>query len=151
LKPYLALNRLVLDALTPWDTQARKDAAIALAQQCKQAAEQAYARSADVWDAVMQPEAVLVERLLDGSFAKIGKAGQAAFDAVLDAYTAALRNVTIKPSELDSVVSQMELLSRFYDAKHVATHEAALKRTADRLVELVRRLQPASRHQVSCR
>ncbi len=143
LNPYLALNRLALDALTPWDTEARKDAAIALAQQCKQAAEQAYARSRDIWDAVMQPEAVLVERLLDDSFAKTGEAGQAAFDAVVDAYAEALRNIAIKPSELDSVVSQMELLSTFYGAKHVATHEAALKRTAGRLVELVRRLQPS--------
>ena len=143
LNPYLALNRLALDALTPWDTEARKDEAIALAQQCKQAAEQAYARSGDIWDAVMQPEAVLVEHLLDGSFSKTGVAGQVAFDAVLDAYTEALQNITIKPSELDSVVSQMELLSRFYDAKDVANHEPALQRTADRLVELVRRLQPS--------
>ncbi len=143
LNPYNALNRLALDAMTQWDTAANQAAAIALAQQCKQAAEQAYQSSNEIWDAVMVPEAVLVERLLDASLGKAGDDGQAAFDAVLDAYTEALQNVTIKPSELDSVVSQMELLSRFYDAKYVVRNEAALKRGADRLIELVQRLQPS--------
>jgi len=143
LKPYLALNRLALDALTPWEDTARHTAAIALAHQCRLAAEQAFMSSASVWDAVMQPEAVLVESLLDGSFGKGNDDGEAAFEGVVNAYLETLKNLPIKPSELDSVLAQIDLLSRFYDAHDVAQHDAQIKRAADRLVELVQRLQPS--------
>ena len=140
--PYSTLNRLALDALTPWDTPADRDAAIALAQQCREAATVAYARSFDVWDAVMQPEALLVMRLISGSLGKPGDEGQAAFDEVERAYAVTMASVTIKPLQLDSVLSQMELFSRFYDAMWLTRRDAALLRVADRLLELARRLQP---------
>lgn len=140
--PYNALNRLALDALTPWEDSAAKDGAIALADQCRQTAAQSYARSPNLWDAVMQPEALLVERLIDGSLGKAGDAGQAVFAEVERAYAEAMSSITIKPSQIDSVVSQMELLSRFCDAMGLARRDAALERVADRLLDLAQRLQP---------
>ena len=81
-------------------------------------------------------------RLIDGSFGAAGEAGQVVFDEVARAYADAMSNLTIKPSQIDSVVSQMELLSRFYDAMWLIQRDAALLRVADRLLELARRLQP---------
>ena len=91
----------------------------------------------------MQAEALLIERLIDGSLGGTGEAGEAVLEELVRTYTDALANVTIKPSELDSVVSQMEMLSRFYDAMDVAEHEPTHKRTADRLLKLMQRLHPS--------
>jgi len=53
--------------------------------------------------------------------------------------------VTAKPSQLDSMASQMELLSRFADALSVddPARRAMLRRLADRLLALARHLQPS--------
>src|SRR5213075_570079 len=68
LYPFLALNRLALDALTPWESAEAKDAAIALAQRCRQVAVIGFAASPSVGEAAMQADSLLVERLIDGSF-----------------------------------------------------------------------------------
>jgi hypothetical protein len=143
-RPYNALNRLALKALLPWETPADRGAAIALAQHCRLAAAQSYARRPNVWDAAMQAEAVLVEHLIDGSLGRTGDGGQSAFEEVVRAYEHAMSNVTIKPSQLDSLLSQMETLSTFYDALSVDAGERSkpLRRVADRLLELLQRLQP---------
>jgi hypothetical protein len=141
--PYHALNRLALDALTEWRSPASRDAAIELAQQCRRAAAQGFELDPNLWDAVAQPEALLVEHLIDGSFARAGDAGRAVFEDVARAYAAAMLNVTVKPSQLDTMVSQMELLSRLCDALAlVQFDDEAMARTAARLVELAQRLQP---------
>jgi hypothetical protein len=142
---YLAINRLALAALTPWpDGSARADA-IELARGCRREAELAYGYSPNLWDAVMQPEALLVEKLIDGSLGQAGDAGQAAVDATAEAFAQALANVVVKPSQLDSLVSQLELLSRFCDALAVADGDARFYRTASRLLELQQRLRPGRR------
>jgi hypothetical protein len=143
--PYHALNRLALDALTPWSTPEQKDAAIALAAQCRKAAAQAYARNPNAWDAVMQPEALLVERMLDGTFGRTGESGQLAFDDVARAYTEAMSNLTLKPSEIDSVVTQLDLLSLFHEALAVTDRDAARRRVVVRLRDLVQFLRPGRR------
>ena len=141
--PYHALNRLALDALTEWSSPANRDAAIELAQQCRRAAAQGFAINPSLWDAVIQPEALLVERLIDGGLGRPGDAGRAVFEEVARAYADAMRNVTVKPSQIDSMVTQMDLLSRCCDALSVALHEdEALARTAGQLIELAQRLQP---------
>ena len=149
-KPYNALNRLALDALTPWpeiedERKAAVAAAVAFARQCRQAAAQAFASSLTFWDAVMQPEAVLVERLLDRSLAEPGDAGKAALNEVVQAYSEALSNLTATPTELDSVVSQMNLIATFCDALYVADGHAAWQRVANGLLDLVQRIQPGIR------
>jgi triacylglycerol esterase/lipase EstA (alpha/beta hydrolase family) len=151
---YLALNRLALEALSTWPEvgatsspieSARQAGAVELARQCRHYAELAYASSADLWDAVMQPEALMVEKLNDRSLGQSGDAGQVAFDALAAAYGQALANVTVKPAQLDSVVSQMELLSRFCDALAVARSNADLYRAASRLLALLQRVHPSRR------
>jgi hypothetical protein len=149
-KPYNALNRLALDALTPWppdkgEREASIASAVALAQRCRQAATQDFARSGAFWDAIMQPEAILVGHLLDGSLGQPGEAGKAALNEVVQAYTEALSNLTATPTELDSVVSQMNLLATFCDALYVADGEQARTRTADALLEVVQKIQPGAR------
>ncbi|MEP6739635.1 MAG: CHAT domain-containing protein, partial [Caldimonas sp.] len=140
--PYHALNRLALDALTDWEDGDR-EAAIELAQQCRRAAAQDFATRPNLWAAVIQPEALLVERLIDGALGLPGDAGRAVFEEVSRAYGDAMTNVIVKPSQIDSIVSQMQLLSRFCDALSL-THPGkdALLRMAGSLLELAQRLQP---------
>jgi triacylglycerol esterase/lipase EstA (alpha/beta hydrolase family) len=141
--PYLALNRLALDALIPWPVPADRDAAIALARQCRQSAAQEFARRPGAWPALMQAEAMLVERLIEGGLGQAGDAGSEAFDAVARAYAQARASIVVKPSQFDSVLSQMELLSRFIDALAVVADGAPVSTlTATRLLELVQRLNP---------
>ena len=141
--PYQALNRLALEALGP---PADTTAAIALARHCRSVAAQNFERQADLWEAIMQAEAILVEHLLDGSLGAAGEAGQAAFDAVARAYAETLSSISLKPGQLDSVLTQLELLSRFADALSLADDPAgsgqALRRSADRLLGLAQCLQP---------
>jgi hypothetical protein len=145
---YLALNRLALDALTPWTkktAEADKAQAIDLARQCRSDAEASHAKTGDMWSAVIQSEAQLVEALIDGSLGRPGEAGQATFDKLVASYAQMLANLTLKPSQLDSIVTQMELLSRFYDALWVADGDLARYRTASRLLELRQRVHPGAR------
>ena len=143
LDAYLALNRLAIDLLTPWDSAELKDAAIAMAIRCRQVSAQKFAVSSSIWDAAMQADAVLVERLIDGSFgAANADTRNATFEEVVKAYFDALSNLTIKPSEFESVVAQMELLRTFFEAKNVAHPEAGLLRIAEQLRALIGVLQP---------
>lgn len=141
--PYHALNRLALDALTEWPNPASRDAAIELAQQCRRAAAQGFALTPGLWDAITQPEALLVERLIDGSLGSAGDAGRAVFEDIARAYAEALRNITVKPSQIAALVSQIELLSRLCDALSLVPFDGeALARTATRLIDLAQRVQP---------
>jgi hypothetical protein len=60
-------------------------------------------------------------------------------------FAQALANVVVKPSQLDSLVSQLELLSRFCDALAVADGDARFYRMASRLLGLQQRLHPGRR------
>lgn len=119
-RPYNALNRLAIAALLGPANEAERLASVDLARRCRQAAGEAYARRADFWDAIMCPESLLVERLLDGSLSASGDAGQAAFDELLRAYDEALAGLPVTPKKLDSVVTQLRLLSTFCAARQVA-------------------------------
>lgn len=150
LNAYLALNRLEVDLLTPWESPELKESAIALAQRCRQAAAQEPPGSPSIREAAIQADALLIERLLDGSFgAASTDARKTALDEVLNAYTDALANLTVTPSELESIVTRIDLLARFFAAKDVAQHEAALRRTARQLGNLVTLLQPTRGGDVS--
>ncbi|HET7528296.1 MAG TPA: CHAT domain-containing protein, partial [Burkholderiaceae bacterium] len=145
---YLALNRLALVALMPRKgktAEADKMQAIDLARQCRSDAETRYATKGDMWSAVMQPDAQLFEALIDGSLGWPGEAGQAVFDKLVASYAQTLANLTLKPSQLDSVVTQMELLSRFCDALWVTDGDVSRYRTATRLLELRQRVHPGAR------
>jgi hypothetical protein len=145
-RAYNALNRLALQAVVlPRADDTERDAAVLLAQRSGQAAALAHAASHSVWDAVMEPEALLIERLLDGSLALDGPEGDAAAQAVAQAYADTLSNLTIKPKDLDSVVSQMGLLSRFADALVRSRPDGdGLSRMADRLIALANGIAPGA-------
>lgn len=150
LNAYLALNRLAVDLLTPWERPELKETAIALAQRCRQAAAQELSDSPSIREAAIQADALLIERLLDGSFgAASTDARKTALDEVANAYADALSNLTATPSEYETIVIRIELLARFFAAKDVAKHEAALRRTARQLDNLVVRLQPTRGGEVS--
>jgi hypothetical protein len=143
--PYQALNRLAMEALAPQAADSPRAAAIEVARQCANAAAQANARGIDPWDEIMQAEALLVERMLDGTLGSTGDAGLAVLNELADAYALSLSNVIVKPSQIESMASQMELLSRFADALSLIgdpKRRLPLRRIADRLLELAKRLHP---------
>jgi tetratricopeptide (TPR) repeat protein len=146
--PYLALNRLALDSLTPWDSDAERDAALAIGHQCLTQAGEEFQRDAGFFNAVMQPEAMFVQRLLDRSIGAEGEAGETAWREVTQAYLQAVSNISVKPKDLDSVLSQMLRLSTLLDAVALFTVDddpvdaAAMRRIAGRLIVLADTLQP---------
>ena len=142
-KPDLALNRLSLDALTDWSSPAAREVAIALAQQCRQIGFARAAEADDIWDALMPSDALLAERLIDGSLGRADDAGTGFFEELAAAYAQSFAIVAAKPVEIQRVVRDLEILSRFCDALALVRHDdAALYLTADRLLELVQRIQP---------
>ena len=141
--PSAALNRLALDALTPWDADGvGRSAALALAQRCAQDAAERQARSPTIPGAVLLPESLLVESLLDGSLGRPGDAGQTAYDHLAQAYAETLAELRLKPAQIDAMVSQAALLSLFFDALAMVRNDDALRRTARRLQDLAQLLQP---------
>lgn len=141
--PCHALYRLALDALTDWPSPAAKDAAIELAQQCRRAAAQSFAIQPSPWDLLLQPEALLVERLIDGQLGRADEDGRRCFEELSSSYAESLSCVTVRPLQLQAMVDRLERLSRFVDALALAQHEdEALSRTADRLIALAQSLMP---------
>ncbi len=140
---YRALNRLSLDALTDWSSPASKEAALYLAQQCRQIAMARAEASDEIWDELMPSDALLVERLIDGSLGRDDEVGQEAFDELVSTYVDTFSSVSIRPAALYQVVRHLEILSRFCDALYLVQYgDPALRLTADRLIELVRRIEP---------
>ncbi|MEO7151461.1 MAG: CHAT domain-containing protein, partial [Burkholderiaceae bacterium] len=148
--PYPTLNRLALDALTPWIDPAERDAAALLAQQCGKEVSLRFRAEANFYNAVMQPEALLVERLIDRSLGRTSDAGNIVFEEVAGSYREALSHITARPRDLDSMLAQMCLTSRFHDALSVVIRAddprgaAEHRRIADRLIDLANMLQPGS-------
>ena len=142
----MALNRLSLDALTDWTSPASKEAALYLAQQCRQIAAARAPTSDDEWDALMPCDALLAERLIDGSLGRADDVGQEAFDELSAAYADTFATLSIRPAALYQVARHMDILSRLCDALGLVQHgDEAMRLTADRLVELVQRIDPKHR------
>jgi hypothetical protein len=141
--PCLALYRLALDSLTVWELANLQDAAIELAQQCRRSAEQSFTLDSNPFDALLQPEALLVERLLDGKLGLPGDAGRRWLEELARAYAEALNNVNVRPSQLEAIVARIELLSRFQDALSLTqSADSEQARTAARLADLAAGLLP---------
>ncbi|MEJ6007364.1 CHAT domain-containing protein [Paucibacter sp. AS339] len=142
--PCHALYRLALDALTDWHSPAEKDAAIELAQQCRRAAVQNFAIQPSPWDLLIQPEALLVERMIDGKLGRPDEEGRRWFEELADSYSEALRCVTVRPLQLEAMVDRLERLSRFVDALALTQHDdEALSRSAEQLIALAQRILPS--------
>ncbi|WP_310388131.1 CHAT domain-containing protein [Roseateles sp.] len=141
--PCHALYRLALDGLTDWHSPADKGAAIELAQQCRLSAAHNFAIQPSPWDLLIQPEALLVERMIDGKLGCPDEEGRRWFDELAASYAVALRCVTVRPLQLDAMVDRIERLSRFADALALAQHrDVNLIRTADLLIALAQSILP---------
>jgi aspartate oxidase len=91
---------------------------------------------------VLLPDSLLVESLLDGSLGRAGDPGQAAYERLAQAYAETLAELSLKPANVDTMVSQMALLSLFFDALGMVRDDDGLRRTAQRLQDLAQLLQP---------
>jgi hypothetical protein len=111
--PFHAINRLSLDAITPWDNEDERIAARRLASEAGEVAAQRFGVRDNFWNAVMVPEARLVEVLLDG---ELGRPDPAALAEVSQAYAQALSSLTVKPRQIDSVMARLRTLSCLFDA-----------------------------------
>ncbi|EXI72496.1 MAG: CHAT domain protein [Candidatus Accumulibacter sp. SK-11] len=141
-RAYNALNRLALQALLPDDGQ--RAAAIALAGHCRQGVSGGSASGAGVWDALIAADALLVDRLLDQQLLQAGEDGERAYEEVARAYAETLASLALRPRDLDSIVSQIGMLSRFCDARRVTSGETGWQLAADRLVALVEQVWPGA-------
>lgn len=133
--PYHELNRLALLALRANGSDqleaARKDA-----QRARQEAERQLFEQGGFWNAVMVPEARLVERMLDGSWKAEGEKGDAALLDVREAYGEAFRESRGSLAQIDSVVTQWRLLALFMRVLAQEQADQGLARGAARLDEL---------------
>jgi len=144
--PYHALNALALEALTLPRGAAERGRAADAARAAGATAGRRYAARHDAWDAVAQADAALVAATLDGHLARDGEAGEQALAALARTYADALAAVVIKPSQIDSIAVQMELLARIREALAKAApagEQAPLQREAQRLQILARHLRGA--------
>lgn len=153
-EPALALDRLALEALMPPGSGAERDAALALVRQCAQAAVEARGAGAGLASALLQPAAMLVAATLDASLAKEGDAGASVLAPIGAAYREALSGATLKPGDLDTLLSQLGVMSRLHAAMAVVCAAEASQRAqrdaaghrliAERLLQLAELLQPGS-------
>jgi hypothetical protein len=150
--PNLALSRLTLEALAGEYARANEDGdeperkrepAVALARLCAQSSD---SREDDgAASRLLRARAMLVEELIGGGFGAEDKDGGATiFKSITQAYIDAIANITLKPSELDALVTDLESQARLFQALAIREEKTPDVRTriADRLRELARQLQP---------
>ncbi|MEO7937233.1 MAG: CHAT domain-containing protein [Burkholderiaceae bacterium] len=143
--PYPSLNRLAIEALMAESPDSPRAAAIDVARQCAISAAKDDTGDIGPWNDVIPVDALLVERMLDGTLGATGNIGLTVLNEIAQAYASSLSNVLMKPSQMDSMVSQMELLARFADALALtgdAKRRLPLGRMADRLGQLAQRVHP---------
>ena len=102
--PYAMINRLQHDALLGEEDRAGR---IALAQQCKAAAEMRFAGSYNFFDAVMAVDAQVAERLLNGTLIS-------ASDELVKEFKEAFSKVPGSERMRDSVLKQLHLMGDFF-------------------------------------
>jgi hypothetical protein len=146
--PFHAINRLSLDAITPWESEEERIAARRLATEAGEVAAQRFGARDNFWNAVMVPEARLVEMLLDGD---LGRPDAPARAEVSRAYSEALSNLTVKPRQIDAVMARLRTLSCLFDAmvlfdgQRMADMALSHWWTAEHLLTLCEELLPGSR------
>lgn len=148
--PDLTLNRLALEALdgeyarkddSESERKRKREAAVTLARLCGQGAENKHDR--DAASALLRAKGMLVEELILGGLGADGRNGDLIFEAISQACLDATTNITLKPSELDVIVIDLESLSRLFLALATVDESPDVrKRIATRLKKLARQLQP---------
>jgi hypothetical protein len=144
--PELVLDRLALVALTLPFEQALTTNNVALTRFCANSGEDSVSERAGAALHLLAPKALLVRHLLQRTLGDPGDASQLAIEEIAAAYVQATSNITLKPSEIDTIVGDADILARFYLALgpgRPPEEEALMARTAARLEDLARRLRPA--------
>jgi hypothetical protein len=126
--PYALLNQIALQALLGQG----KDV-IELCRKCSAKANANFMESGNFWDAIMVPEAFLIEALCSGMLSDPGGSGDQALEKVFEHYQASLRSIQVLPKEMDSVTQQLKLLALFFEAAKQAHIARRLRRLAERL------------------
>ncbi|WP_172843936.1 CHAT domain-containing protein [Variovorax sp. HW608] len=143
-RPCEALRALALQTVQGgWDAPDAVSTGVALARQCGLLISKATALDGDPWDVVASPEALLVEKLRDGSFGAAVDAGEAALASVLAAYRDALASLGPQVRRIDETMDHLDMLSILFDARFLTGGGEAYRRMADRLVALIQQLRPA--------
>lgn len=145
--PDLTLNRLALDALggayvqegdDETEQKRKREPAVTLARLCGQGVDGDDDGGGGI--TLLRAKSMLVEELIGGGF---GSDNPAASDAIAKAYLDATANITLKPSELDGIVTDLESLSRLFRALAEVEEELPVReKIAIRLMELARQLRP---------
>ena len=141
--PYNALHRLLLQAVSGSfgnDASARQ-MAVQCARDCGTAAQRSLDAEGSLWDAVLQPAAVLAELMCSGELGEDDDAGRTAHARVLAAYTEVADRLLLKPGQLDTVATNLQRLADFCDALGDGK-DAQRRRMSERLRDLARQLQP---------
>jgi len=143
--PYPTLNRLVLAAaLTSAEPDTRTEqwtkSKLIKARRCKKRVEELFVADSSFWNSIMQAEALLAKYLLQGKLSEPGQAGDVARDSLVQEYKKALKRAPRAPREFDSMLQQLVLLERFYEALSLGGSDAAAqesqRRSAGRLKQL---------------
>ncbi|HLN83936.1 MAG TPA: CHAT domain-containing protein [Candidatus Binatia bacterium] len=128
LHPYALLNQIALQAVL-----GQTEGVIELCRRCSAKANANFMESASFWDAIMVPEAFLIEALCSGILSDPGESGDRALEKVIEHYEASLRSIQVLPKEMDSVTQQLNLLALFFEAKKQSHIAHRLRRLAERL------------------
>ena len=126
--PYAMLNQLALQALI-----GQPENGIELCRACSSKANANFMESASFWDAIMVPEAFLIEALCSGVLSNSGEPGDRALEKIIEYYEGSLQSIQVLPKEMDSVTQQLTLLALFFEAKKQANIALRLRRLAERL------------------
>ncbi|RYU58189.1 CHAT domain-containing protein [Methylolobus aquaticus] len=112
--PYACLNRLQLDAVlgAPADDACR----VALAR-CKRAARSRFAATYDLFDGVMAADTAVTEWLFHRKPPRSERAHDEDADRLLAVYRGALKDLSASGRQLDSVVTQLQLVAEFLEAR----------------------------------
>jgi CHAT domain-containing protein/pimeloyl-ACP methyl ester carboxylesterase len=139
--PYNGLNWLFLAVLNP--APQKTEDWKAFAQRCAAAAAAQFDKDPSFWNAIMVPDAFLVESLLDGSLAD-GQESADRIEKIAGKYQAAKAGILVKAKDLDSTVQQMCFMALFYDvrARAVATAATTAGKAADSLRKIAERISP---------
>lgn len=148
-KSYAGLNWLSLEALDPEDEPKEAQKKIDLARLSANEARAEFAKGGTYWEAVGPADALLVEWILSGKLA--GENATAALDELERIYQGVFATVAVKPQQRDSTLQHILMLAVILRAKaklSSAAPSSAL--VADRLCELLRRLDASLCDEVAC-
>jgi hypothetical protein len=138
--PYACLNRLQLDAVLGANADDAHQLALA---RCELAARSRFATTYDFWDAVMAADTAVTEWLFDRKQPRSERAQDDEADRLLAVYRGALKELPATARQLDSVVTQLQLVAEFLEvrgekvAKSDRVRSAVLRRLAGQLGGMV--------------